>query len=48
MLMIMQPSGFDGFLAELSQMTEDDFQDAGKMAALSDRYDIVQLGPVPD
>ena len=48
MLMIFQPSGFDGFLAELSQMTEADFEDHQKMAALQDKYDIVQLGPLPE
>lgn len=47
MLMIFQPSGFDGFLAELSEMAEADFADEQKMAALQDKYDIVQLGPVP-
>lgn len=48
MLMIYQPSGFDGYLAELSQMGEADFADTAKMAALNDKYDIVELGPVPD
>ena len=48
MLMIFQPSGFDGFLAELAQMTETDFADETVMAALQDKYDIVQTGPVPD
>ena len=48
MLMIFQPSGFDLFLAELAQMTEADFADEAKMAALNERYDIVQLGPVPE
>lgn len=48
MLMIFQPSGIDGFLAELKQMTETDFADETVMAALQDKYDIVQIGPVPD
>jgi quercetin dioxygenase-like cupin family protein len=48
MLMIFQPSGFDGFLAELAQMSEADFSDQTVMAALQDKYDIVQIGPLPD
>lgn len=48
MLMIYQPAGFDRFLAELSQMTEADFDDAAKMRALEEKHDIVQLGPVPE
>ena len=48
MLMIYQPSGFDGYLAELGAMTEADFEDSAKMAALNDKYDIVNIGPVPD
>ncbi|WP_136440675.1 cupin domain-containing protein [Pacificoceanicola onchidii] len=48
MLMIYQPSGFDQYLAELAQMTEADFADTAKMDALNDKYDIVNLGPVPD
>ncbi|MGI9421790.1 MAG: cupin domain-containing protein [Hyphomicrobiaceae bacterium] len=48
MLMIFQPSGFDLFLAELAAMTEADFADEAKMAALNERHDIIQLGPVPN
>ncbi len=48
MLMIMQPSGFDAFLAELGDMGPDDFADEAKMADLNSRHDIVPLGPVPD
>ena len=48
MLMIYQPSGFDGYLAELGQMTDQDFEDTAKMAALNDKYDIINIGPVPD
>ncbi len=48
MLMIFQPAGFDQFLAELGKMSEADFEDAGKMQALNDKYDIVNLGPVPE
>lgn len=47
MLMIYQPSGFDGFLAELDLMSETDFADEAKMAALNAKYDIVPMGPVP-
>lgn len=47
MLMIYQPSGFDLFLAEMADMTEADFADEAKMAALNAKYDIVPLGPVP-
>ena len=47
MLMIFQPSGFDGFLAEMSEMTEKDFEDTAKMDALNAKYDIIPLGPVP-
>lgn len=48
MLMIYQPSGFDGYLAELSKMTEADFDDAAKMDALNEKYDIINIGPVPE
>ncbi|MEP1355484.1 MAG: cupin domain-containing protein [Tateyamaria sp.] len=47
MLMIYQPSGFDGFLAEMAQMSEADFADSAKMDALNAKYDIVPMGPVP-
>lgn len=48
MLMIYQPSGFDGFLSALAKMKPEDLADESTMAALRDRYDIVQLGPLPD
>jgi len=48
MLMIYQPSGFDGFLAEMAQMTDADFADSSKINALNTKYDIVPMGPVPD
>lgn len=48
MLMIYQPSGFDQYLAELAKFSDADFNDASKMAALNDKYDIVELGSVPD
>lgn len=47
MLMIYQPSGFDGFLAEMAEMSDSDFADEAKMAALNAKYDIVPMGPVP-
>ena len=47
MLMIFQPSGFDLFLAEMATMDEADFEDEAKMSALNDKYDIVNIGPVP-
>ena len=48
MLMIFQPSGFDGFLAELARMSEADISDETVMAVLQDKYDIVQIGPLPN
>ncbi|MEM6849214.1 MAG: cupin domain-containing protein [Pseudomonadota bacterium] len=48
MLMIYQPSGFDQFLAEMARMTEADFADPTKMQALNEKYDIIQLGGVPE
>lgn len=48
MLMIYQPSGFDQYLAELNKLTEADFADEAKMTALNERYDIINLGDVPD
>jgi mannose-6-phosphate isomerase-like protein (cupin superfamily) len=47
MLMIFQPAGFDQFLAELSQMSDAQLADEKLMTALNERYDIVNLGPVP-
>ena len=48
MLMIFQPAGFDQYLEELAQMNEADFEDPAKMKALEDKYDIVQIGPLPE
>ena len=48
MLMIFQPAGFDQFLAEIAGMSEADIADASVMAALQEKYDIVQLGPMPE
>ncbi len=48
MLMIYQPSGFDQYLAELGKMDDADFEDAAKMKALEEKFDIINIGPVPD
>lgn len=48
MLMIFQPSGFDGFLAELAKMSPSDFEDEATMKALNAKYDIIPIGPVPE
>ncbi len=48
MLMIYQPSGFDGYLAEIATYSDDDFANEPKMSALNERFDIINLGPVPD
>ena len=48
MLMVMQPSGFDEFLAVMAGMAPEDFEDSERMAALNKRFDIIELGPVPD
>ncbi|MEM1074193.1 MAG: cupin domain-containing protein [Pseudomonadota bacterium] len=47
MLMIFQPAGFDLFLSELAAMTKAELADETKVAALSAKYDIIQLGPIP-
>ena len=47
MLMIIQPSGFDQYLAELERCTEADFADEAKMKSLAEKYDIINLGAVP-
>ena len=48
MLMIFQPSGFDLFLSELAKLGPEDFANEETMAALQEKYDIVQLGPLPE
>ena len=48
MLMIYQPSGFDGYLTEPGQMTHADFEDSAKMDALNHKFDIFNIGPVPE
>ena len=47
MLMIYQPSGFDEYLAELATMSDADCANEQKMTALNERYDIINLGPLP-
>lgn len=47
MLMIFQPAGFDLYLAELAKLNETDFANDAKMSALNERFDIIQLGPLP-
>lgn len=46
--MIYQPSGFDGYLAELATLTDADFADSDRMAELNAKYDLVELGPAPE
>ena len=48
MLMIYQPSGFDQYLAELSRLGAADFDNTEKMNALNDKFDIVNLGGLPE
>ena len=47
LLMIFQPAGFDGFLAEMSQLTPEQLSDDALTAALSEKYDLIHLGDVP-
>jgi len=47
MLMIMQPAGFDLFLAEMAAMSEAELADAALMQARSEHHDIFTLGGVP-
>jgi quercetin dioxygenase-like cupin family protein len=47
LLMIFQPAGFDQFLRELAALSEDELNDAARMTALSEKYDIIELGDVP-
>ena len=47
MLMVMQPSGFDGFLEALAGLAPEELRDEGRMTALNEEYDIVPMGPVP-
>ena len=47
MLMIIQPSGFDQYLAELKSMTDEQLADEKLMGQLDVKYDIINLGGVP-
>lgn len=48
LLMIFQPSGFDQFLNELAAMSERELADENRVRELSLKYDIVELGGVPE
>jgi hypothetical protein len=48
MLMIFQPAGFDLYLAELGEMSAQDLDDPLKMEELAGKYDIINLGDVPE
>ena len=48
MLMIYQPAGFDGYLAELATFSEADFENATRMSELNAKYDLIELGPTPE
>ena len=45
--MIYQPSGFDQYLAELAELSEEELADKAAMKALNDRFDIVTMGKPP-
>ena len=47
LLMIFQPGGFDQFLTEMSGLTEEQVADEALMNAISEKYDLIQLGDVP-
>ena len=47
LLMIFQPAGFDQYLAELARLTPEQVADEALMAALGEKYDLVNLGDVP-
>ena len=46
-LMIFQPAGFDQFLEALAGLSEAQLADDALMAALNEKYDIINLGDVP-
>jgi len=48
MLMIYQPSGFDQYLAELAALSAAQLADQQLMQQLSAKYDIINLGGVPE
>ena len=48
MLMIFQPAGFDLYLAELGELSVQELNDPLKMEELARKYDIINLGDVPE
>ena len=48
MLMNFQPAGFDLFLAELGKISAEHQNAPAKMEALSKKYDIINMGGVPE
>jgi len=48
LLMIFQPAGFDEILRALAALSGDDLNDEARMRALSEQYDIIELGGVPE
>ena len=48
LLMIFQPAGFDQFLKELAAFSERELSDERRVSALSLKYDIVEIGGVPE
>ncbi len=47
MLMIFQPAFFEDYLAELTKLKPEQFEDAALQQRLAEQYDIYNLGPVP-
>lgn len=47
LLMIFQPPGFDQYLAEIAALTPEQLADQALQTALSEKYDLIFLGPVP-
>ena len=47
-LMIFQPAGFDQFLAELASLSATQLDDEDLLAELNRKYDIINLGDVPE
>jgi hypothetical protein len=45
--MIFQPAGFDQFLEALAGLSEAQLADDALMAALNEKYDIINLCDVP-
>lgn len=46
MLMIFQPAGFDLFLKELNEMSDEEISNPTKVEELSLKYDIINLGDI--